>query len=196
MCRTSPRADLAFGSGRQSTARSASQPRRPSGSTTPIHDHLSWGLVAIGEPDEEFYAPGTARSASRAGGRSHPAITTLLPRRRRPPRPDDPGRDLGVDPLPRERHRLHRPPHLRRAQALQAFRSGYANAVCEPERPTPVYAACAALSSSARRDYPCASVAAWSEDSGCSSFHFQFRSSIVPGRPIGPRCRGRADLAG
>ena len=32
----------------------------PSGSMTPIHDHLAWGLVGLyqGNQDEEFYAPG------------------------------------------------------------------------------------------------------------------------------------------
>jgi len=32
----------------------------PSGSMTPIHDHLAWGLVGLyrGAQDEEFYAPG------------------------------------------------------------------------------------------------------------------------------------------
>ena len=36
-------------------------------------------------------------------------------RRRHPSRAHDLGRDVGLDPPARERHRLHRPPHLRRA---------------------------------------------------------------------------------
>ena len=35
----------------------------PSGSMTPIHDHLAWGLVGLyqGSQDEEFYRPGDGR---------------------------------------------------------------------------------------------------------------------------------------
>jgi predicted metal-dependent enzyme (double-stranded beta helix superfamily) len=38
----------------------------PSGSMTPVHDHLAWGLVGIyrGSQDEEFYRPGEGRLES------------------------------------------------------------------------------------------------------------------------------------
>jgi len=48
----------------------------PPGSTTPIHDHLAWGLIGLyrGRQDEEFYRPG--------GG-------TIVCTRRRPLEPGD-----------------------------------------------------------------------------------------------------------
>ena len=50
----------------------------PSGSMTPVHDHLAWGLVGLykGNQDEEFYKPATANSTSFASVRSSRATTT------------------------------------------------------------------------------------------------------------------------
>ena len=113
------------------------QPRRAAGSTTPVHDHLAWGLVGLykGTQDEEFYEPGDGRLElirQRPLGRA--TITCCCPGRRRPPRTDDVRRDLGVDPPARERHRL-RARHTFDDQTGEArpFRSGYVNADCRRE---------------------------------------------------------------
>ena len=44
----------------------------PSGSSTPVHDHLAWGLVGLyrGEQDEEIYARGRRRADARRAARA------------------------------------------------------------------------------------------------------------------------------
>ena len=90
----------------------------PPGSMTPVHDHLAWGLIGLyrGNQDEEFYRPprnGT-RAREAAPARAGRPTQLVPPTRRHPPRQDDLGGDLRLDPPARERHRLRAPPHLRR----------------------------------------------------------------------------------
>jgi len=89
----------------------------PSGSQTPIHDHLAWGLVGLyrGSQDEEIYAErdhGLALSERRSleRGDLRPAAAA----RRHPPRTHDVRRDVGLDPPADERHRLRVAARLRR----------------------------------------------------------------------------------
>ena len=96
----------------------------PPGSMTPIHDHLAWGLVGLyqGNQDEEFYDPrrGQHRAHAPASARARRLLRAPAAGRRRPPRADDLGRDVGLDPPAGERHRMHRAPHLRRSDGRRA----------------------------------------------------------------------------
>ena len=91
----------------------------PSGSMTPIHDHLAWGLIGLyrGSQDEEFYRPGDGAiecTRRRPLGARRP-LRAAPAAGRRPPRPHHLRHDVGVDPPARQRHGLHDPSHLRRA---------------------------------------------------------------------------------
>jgi predicted metal-dependent enzyme (double-stranded beta helix superfamily) len=108
----------------------------PSGSMTPIHDHLSWGLVGLyrGNQDEEFYAPGDG---------------TIELTRRRPLSPGDyyvllpPADDVhrvrttsaetsvSIHLLANDTGCTDRHTFDENTGVASAFRSGYANAVCE-----------------------------------------------------------------
>ena len=116
------------------------QPRRAAGldDADPRPPRVGARRALPGNQDEEFYEP-------REGGieltRRRPLAARRLLRaasagRRRPPRAHDLGRDVRLDPPARERHRLHRAPHLRHETgAARPFRSGYANADCEARPP-------------------------------------------------------------
>jgi 3-mercaptopropionate dioxygenase len=108
----------------------------PSGSMTPVHDHLAWGLVGLyrGNQDEEFYAPGAGR-------------LELL--RRRPLEPGDlyrliPPRDdvhrvrttsgftsVSIHLLASDTGCVLRHTYDEATGEAQPFRSGYVNAECE-----------------------------------------------------------------
>ena len=93
----------------------------PSGSQTPIHDHLAWGLVGLyrGTQDEEIYAHADGGDLERVEARALAPgdFYALLP-----PRDDihrvrtTSERDLGVAAPAHERHRLRVAPRVRRAQ--------------------------------------------------------------------------------
>ena len=109
----------------------------PSGSMTPIHDHLAWGLVGLyrGNQDEEFYRPGEG---------------TIELVRRRPLEPGDyyvllpPADDVhrvrttsaetsvSIHLLASDTGCVQRHTFDERTGAASPFRSGYANAACEP----------------------------------------------------------------
>jgi predicted metal-dependent enzyme (double-stranded beta helix superfamily) len=108
----------------------------PSGSMTPIHDHLAWGLVGLyrGNQDEEFYAP-------------HQDSMELT--RRRPLEPGDyyvllpPADDIhrvrttsaetsvSIHLLANDTGCTERHTFDEQTGTAHLFRSGYANAVCE-----------------------------------------------------------------
>ena len=90
----------------------------PSGSATPIHDHLAWGLVGLyrGTQDEEIYDDGVDLKEQRALVPGD--FYALLPPR------DDIHRvrttsdgAVGLDPPAHQRHRLRLAALLRRAHA-------------------------------------------------------------------------------
>ena len=86
----------------------------PSGSETPVHDHLAWGLVGLyrGTQDEEIFDGDLNLTQSR--GLEPGDFYALHPaHRRHPPRPHDLPGDLGLDPPAHERHRLRLAPRLR-----------------------------------------------------------------------------------
>ena len=109
----------------------------PSGSMTPIHDHLAWGLVGLyrGNQDEEFYRPGDS---------------TIELARRRPLEPGDyyvllpPADDIhrvrttsaetsvSIHLLASDTGCVERHTFDEHTGATSPFRSGYANAACEP----------------------------------------------------------------
>jgi 3-mercaptopropionate dioxygenase len=110
----------------------------PSGSMTPIHDHLAWGLIGIyrGTQDEEFYRP-TADGIET--GRRRPLAPgdyyTLLPP------VDDVHRvrttseetSVSIHLLANDTGCTERHTFDELTGEAQPFRSGYANAVCVSE---------------------------------------------------------------
>ena len=108
----------------------------PSGSATPVHDHLAWGLVGLyrGEQDEEIYAREgeELRLVERRALRRGRLLRALPAARRHPPRAHHVGGDVGLDPPADERHRLHLAAlYDPETGAQEPFRSGYANAACD-----------------------------------------------------------------
>jgi 3-mercaptopropionate dioxygenase len=119
----------------------------PSGSMTPVHDHLAWGLIGLyrGNQDEEFYRP-------------RPDGLDLV--RRRPLEPGDfyrliPPRDdvhrvrttsdvtsVSIHLLASDTGCILRHTYEEATGAAQPFRSGYVNAECEGSLLTPATAAC------------------------------------------------------
>jgi len=113
----------------------------PSGSRTPVHDHLAWGLIGLyrGNQDEEFYRPG--------GGRLE-----LL--RRRPLEPGDwyallppaddvhcvrttsPETSVSVHLLANDTGCVLRHVYDDETGEARPFRSGYVNAACPEGTPT------------------------------------------------------------
>jgi predicted metal-dependent enzyme (double-stranded beta helix superfamily) len=114
----------------------------PSGSATPVHDHLAWGLVGLyrGEQDEEIYAREGAelrlveRRALRAGD-----FYALFPPH------DDIHRvrttsaetSVSIHLLTNDTGCTRRHTFDPDTGAESPFRSGYANAACEPETARP-----------------------------------------------------------
>ncbi len=89
----------------------------PSGSETPVHDHLAWGLVGLyqGTQDEEVYEHGADGLAPRrvAGAHTRGLLRADPSGRRHPPGPHHVGRDVRVHSPADERHRLCLAPPLR-----------------------------------------------------------------------------------
>ena len=110
----------------------------PSGSQTPIHDHLAWGLVGLyrGTQDEEIYAQedGMFRlTESRALERGD--FYALLP-----PRDDihrvrttSPETSVSIHLLTNDTGCVWRHAYDPESGAARAFRSGYVNVVCAAE---------------------------------------------------------------
>jgi predicted metal-dependent enzyme (double-stranded beta helix superfamily) len=117
----------------------------PSGSKTPIHDHLAWGVIGLyrGNQDEEFYRP-------------QPGRIDLV--RRRPLVPGDhyvllPPEDdihcvrttsaetsVSIHLLASDTGCVHRHTYDEQTGDARPFRSGYANAVCEADAEPPLVA--------------------------------------------------------
>jgi 3-mercaptopropionate dioxygenase len=108
----------------------------PSGSATPIHDHLAWGLVGLyrGTQDEEIYAAG-------ADGRATPASRrTLAPGdfyALLPPREDihrvrttSPETSVSIHLLTNDTGCVWRHAYDERSGEPAPFRSGYVNVDC------------------------------------------------------------------
>ena len=94
----------------------------PPGASTPVHDHLAWGLVGLyaGEQEETVFEPPEEASESLEAGNEarHPTrrvLSSLAPEGRHPRRQDDLGGRLGLHTPARQRHRLRLAPLLRAA---------------------------------------------------------------------------------
>jgi 3-mercaptopropionate dioxygenase len=109
----------------------------PSGSQTPIHDHLAWGLVGLyrGTQDEEIYTRGDAglelvESRSLAPGDFYVLI---------PPRDDihrvrttSPETSVSIHLLTNDTGCVWRHAYDPESGESRPFRSGYVNVACEP----------------------------------------------------------------
>lgn len=110
----------------------------PSGSATPVHDHLAWGLVGLyrGEQDEEIYAHerGELRLVERRALVPGDFYELLPPR-------DDIHRvrttstetSVSIHLLANDTGCVWRHTYDPETGRASAFRSGYANAVCDAE---------------------------------------------------------------
>jgi 3-mercaptopropionate dioxygenase len=111
----------------------------PSCSQTPVHDHLAWGLVGLyrGAQEEEIYAHGDGGirlAETRALGPGD--FYALLPPR------DDVHRvrttsdedSVSIHLLTNDTGCVWRHAYDPESGAVRAFRSGYVNARCEPEK--------------------------------------------------------------
>ena len=110
----------------------------PSGSQTPIHDHLAWGLVGLyrGSQDEEIYA-------ERAGGLERTEQRPLEPGdfyALLPPRDDihrvrttSPETSVSIHLLTNDTGCVWRHAFDEESGAASPFRSGYVNVTCEDE---------------------------------------------------------------
>jgi 3-mercaptopropionate dioxygenase len=108
----------------------------PSGSATPIHDHLAWGLVGLyqGTQDEEIYAErdGHAEHAGRRALRAGDFYTLLPPR-------DDIHRvrttsaeaSVSIHLLTNDTGCVWRHAYDERSGEPEPFRSGYVNVPCD-----------------------------------------------------------------
>ena len=111
----------------------------PSGSQTPIHDHLAWGLVGLyrGSQDEEIYA-------ERSGGLERTEQRPLAPGdfyALLPPRDDihrvrttSPETSVSIHLLTNDTGCVWRHAFDEDSGAASPFRSGYVNVACEDER--------------------------------------------------------------
>jgi predicted metal-dependent enzyme (double-stranded beta helix superfamily) len=107
----------------------------PSGSMTPIHDHLAWGLVGLyrGAQDEEFYAPGAGTiECTRRRPLARGDHYALLP-----PHDDvhrvrttSPQTSVSIHLLANDTGCIARHTFDERTGAAAAFVSGYVNAEC------------------------------------------------------------------
>jgi predicted metal-dependent enzyme (double-stranded beta helix superfamily) len=114
----------------------------PSGAETPVHDHLAWGLVGLyrGTQDEEIFASGDAglRLVERRSIRPGDFYVLIPPR-------DDIHRvrttsaetSVSIHLLTNDTGCVWRHAYEPGSGDVRPFRSGYANAPCEPagERP-------------------------------------------------------------
>jgi predicted metal-dependent enzyme (double-stranded beta helix superfamily) len=113
----------------------------PSGSATPVHDHLAWGLVGLyrGEQDEEIYAHGhggtlevVAQRALRPGD-----FYVLIPPR------DDIHRvrttsaetSVSIHLLTNDTGCIWRHAYEPHSGEARPFRSGYVNVACQDDEP-------------------------------------------------------------
>jgi 3-mercaptopropionate dioxygenase len=108
----------------------------PSGSMTPVHDHLAWGVVGLyrGNQDEEFYSPGDGRLELVRRRPLQPGdYYTLLPPR------DDVHRvrttsattSVSIQLLANDTGCVLRHTYDEQTGEARPFRSGYVNAACE-----------------------------------------------------------------
>ncbi|MEI7760434.1 MAG: cysteine dioxygenase family protein [Thermoleophilia bacterium] len=108
----------------------------PSGSMTPIHDHLAWGLVGLyaGTQDEEFYVPGDGAIELARRRPLVPGDYYVLV-----PPTDDVHRirttsaetSVSIHLLASDTGCVERHTFDEHTGAARLFRSGYANAECE-----------------------------------------------------------------
>ncbi len=108
----------------------------PSGSMTPIHDHLAWGLIGLyrGNQDEEIYRPGDGAIECIRRRPLEPGDHYVL----LPPRDDvhrvrttSPEASVSIHLLANDTGCVERHTFDEHDGAVAAFRSGYANAECE-----------------------------------------------------------------
>ncbi|MEA2282810.1 MAG: 3-mercaptopropionate dioxygenase [Solirubrobacteraceae bacterium] len=108
----------------------------PSGSATPIHDHLAWGLVGLyrGTQDEEVFTSrdGHAEPSQRRALATGDFYTLL------PPRDDihrvgttSPEASVSIHLLTNDTGCVWRHAYDERSGAPEPFRSGYVNVPCE-----------------------------------------------------------------
>jgi 3-mercaptopropionate dioxygenase len=110
----------------------------PSGSMTPVHDHLAWGLVGVyrGVQDEEFYRPGGGRLELLRRRPVHPGdFYTLLPPRDDVHRVRTTSADTSVSIhlLANDTGCVWRHTFDETTGEASPFRSGYVNAECASE---------------------------------------------------------------
>ena len=110
----------------------------PSGSMTPIHDHLAWGLIGLyrGSQDEEFYRPGDGaiectRRRPLAPG-DHYALLPPLDDVHRVRTTSD-TTSVSIHLLANDTGCTTRHTFDERTGEAAAFLSGYANAECTPK---------------------------------------------------------------
>ena len=114
----------------------------PSGSATPVHDHLAWGLVGLyrGEQDEEIYAREGDELLLVERRGLHPGDFYALV----PPHDDihrvrttSPQTSVSIHLLTNDTGCTWRHTFDPETGAESPFRSGYANAACETENALP-----------------------------------------------------------
>lgn len=114
----------------------------PSGSATPVHDHLAWGLVGLyrGTQDEEIYAPrnGALELVERRALEPGDFYALI------PPRDDihrvrttSPEISVSIHLLTNDTGCVWRHMYEPESGQKRPFRSGYANAPCEDESQAP-----------------------------------------------------------
>jgi predicted metal-dependent enzyme (double-stranded beta helix superfamily) len=110
----------------------------PSGSATPIHDHLAWGLVGLyrGAQDEEVYAErgGRAEPAARRALRTGDFYALLPPHEDiHRVRTTSPEPSVSIHLLTNDTGCVWRHAYDERTGAPAPFRSGYVNVECEDD---------------------------------------------------------------
>ena len=110
----------------------------PSGSETPVHDHLAWGLVGLyrGEQDEEIFAPGNggielAERRALAPGDFYALIPPADDIHR--VRTTSPETSVSIHLLTNDTGCVWRHAYDPESGQAKPFRSGYVNAACEEE---------------------------------------------------------------
>ncbi len=108
----------------------------PSGSETPVHDHLAWGLVGLyrGEQDEEIFAPGNggielAERRALAPGDFYALIPPADDIHR--VRTTSPETSVSIHLLTNDTGCVWRHAYDPDTGEARAFRSGYVNVDCE-----------------------------------------------------------------